>query len=241
MDDMTLYRRNLAVVHHLGYKGHADDCAPGVLALATPYRGTTIVEIGCGSGALTTHLVDAGHDVVATDASPAMLDLAREAVPGADVRRLTLPDDPIPRAGMILGVGHPLNYLSTSEDVDRAISNCLEALMPGGMLVVDVCDLDYAATRSGGETFADIHDDWAIYVKFSLPEPARFVRDISTFVKAEDGRWDRDDEVHTNILIDLGQLAQRLRDIGVEVSVDDAFGDETLPSGLRVLKIRRPG
>lgn len=45
------------------------------------------------------HLVAAGHRVIATDAPPAMLDVARETVPAAlEVRRLTLPDDPIPDA-----------------------------------------------------------------------------------------------------------------------------------------------
>ena len=73
------YRRDLALVHHLGFGFHADACAPGLLALLEPIRasGGVVLEVGCGSGLLTKYLVDAGHRVIATDASPAMLDLAR--------------------------------------------------------------------------------------------------------------------------------------------------------------------
>ena len=73
------YRADLALVHHLGFGFHAARCAPGILALLEPVRkrGGLVVELGCGSGLLTRYLVDAGHRVIATDASPAMLDLAR--------------------------------------------------------------------------------------------------------------------------------------------------------------------
>jgi SAM-dependent methyltransferase len=87
------YRPGLARAHHLGYGFHADRCAPGILALLAPVRARDglVLELGCGSGLLTRYLTDAGHRVVATDASPAMLDLARDYAPAAEIRRLTLP------------------------------------------------------------------------------------------------------------------------------------------------------
>lgn len=92
------YRHDLALIHHLGFGFHADACAPGIIDLLAPVRARDglVVEIGCGSGQLTRHLLEAGHRVVATDASDAMLDLARRHTPGAqDIRRLRLPDDAI--------------------------------------------------------------------------------------------------------------------------------------------------
>src|SRR5215831_11598969 len=98
-DDGTYYRDDLSLVHHRGFGFHADLCAPGILELLAPVRERDglVVEIGCGSGLLTRHLVDAGHRVLATDASPAMLELARATVPDAvGVELLTMPDDPVP-------------------------------------------------------------------------------------------------------------------------------------------------
>ncbi len=73
------YRRDLALVHDRGFGFHAEMCAPGILARLEPVRerGGLVLEVGCGSGLLTRYLVDAGHRVLATDASPAMLELAR--------------------------------------------------------------------------------------------------------------------------------------------------------------------
>jgi hypothetical protein len=60
--------------------------------------------------------VDAGYRVIATDASPAMLDLARAYATGAqEIRELVLPDDSIPQADAIVSIGHVLSYLLDPE------------------------------------------------------------------------------------------------------------------------------
>src|SRR5919109_4606241 len=103
------YQPDLALVHHLGFGFHADACAPGILALLEPVRERSglVLEVGCGSGLLTRHLIEAGHRVIATDASRAMVDLAKDYTEGAeDVRVLVLPDDPLPEADAIVSVGH---------------------------------------------------------------------------------------------------------------------------------------
>ena len=140
----TYYQRDLALVHHLGFGVHADTCAPGILELLAPVRsnGGLVVELGCGSGLLTRHLVDAGHRVVATDASPAMVELARRHVPEADsIEQLTRPDDPSRPADAIVSVGHVVNYLPDEAAIDRALVAIAEALRPGGVVIFDVCDL----------------------------------------------------------------------------------------------------
>ncbi len=158
------YRSALALVHHRGFGFHADTCAPGILSLLEPVRARRdlVVELGCGSGALSRHLVDAGHRVVATDASPAMLDLARERVPGAHSRQVVLPDDPIPVADAIVSVGHVLNYLADETSVDRALTRIADALAPDGILALDLCDREWGETRRDTPALGRAGDDWAI-------------------------------------------------------------------------------
>ena len=127
------YRDDLALVHHKGFAFHAEACAPGILALLDPIRQRNglVLEIGCGSGLLTERLIGAGHRVVATDASPAMLSLAREVAAGAEeFLGLTLPDDAIPKADAIVGVGHALKYLPSRESIDLALVNLARSLLP---------------------------------------------------------------------------------------------------------------
>ena len=232
------YRRDLARVHHLGFAFHAEACAPGILELLEPVRRRNglVVEIGCGSGLLTRALVDAGHRVVATDASPAMLELAEQWASGAEeIRRVTLPDDVLPPADAIVGVGHALNYLPDAEAIDRALTAMARALRPGGVLALDLCDPAWGAARQNAPNLGLVDDEWAIVSRFSTPTPERFVRDMTTFVLDEDGSWHRDDERHENVLVDTATIPQLFAALGVDVQVSNAFGHEHLPVGLRTL------
>jgi SAM-dependent methyltransferase len=133
------YHHDLALVHHRGFGFHARACAPGILRRLEPVRtrGGVVLELGCGSGLLTRELIAAGHRVIATDASPAMLELARGYAPAADIRPLVLPDDPLPPADAVVSVGHPLSYLPDEHAIDRALTAIARALRPGGIFAID--------------------------------------------------------------------------------------------------------
>lgn len=234
-----VYRHDLAVVHHLGFGFHAAACAPGILGLLAPLHAQRglVLEFGCGTGLLTKELVAAGHRVIATDASLAMLDVARELIGdrAEEMRQLTLPDDPVPRADAIVAVGHPLNYLPDAGAIDQALIAIAEALHPGGLLAIDICDLEWGRARREAPNFAEVTEDWAIITKYSMPSADRFVRDITTFLPNPDGSWRRDSEHHENVLIDTARIPALLRQHGVEAQVGASFGTETHPAGLRVV------
>lgn len=237
------YRPDLALVHHRGFGFHADASAPGILELLTAVRDRNglVLELGCGSGLLTRYLVDAGHRVIATDASPAMLDLARTTVPDAEeIRLLTLPDDLLPPADAIVSIGHVLSYLPDEPALDRALVAVAEALRPGGVVALDLCDLEWGSARVDAPIQGRVGDDWAIITETSVPSPDRFVREMTTFVRAPDGTWRRDDERHDNVLIDTNRVPALLREHGVESTVLPAFGGESPPVGLRVVVGHRP-
>jgi SAM-dependent methyltransferase len=232
------YRRDLALVHHLGYGFHADACAPGILALLEPVRAREglVLELGCGSGLLTRHLVEAGHRVVATDASPAMLELAREVAPGAEeIRRVTLPDDPLPACDAIVSVGHVLSYLPDEASVERALVACAAALRPGGVFAIDLCDLRWGEARRDGPNHGRVEEEWAIVTRFDLPRPNLFVREMTTFLREDDGTWRRDDERHENVLLDTSRLPELMAAHDLDVRVAESFGDEQNPEGLVTL------
>ncbi len=229
------YRADLARVHHDGFAFHADDAAPGIVELLEPVkrRGGLVIELGCGSGLLTRHLAEAGVRVIGTDASPAMLELAREHAPGAEaIRRLTLPDDPIPDADAIVSVGHVLSYLPDEASVDRALTHVADALRPGGLLALDLCDLAYNEARRDATSVGWTGDGWALVTEFSMPSPTRFVREMAIFTLNDDDTWRRDDERHDNVLIDTSRVPVLLAEHGVEATLGSRFGEYALPEGL---------
>jgi SAM-dependent methyltransferase len=238
---VSYYQHDLAFVHDRGYGGHADRCAPGILELLAPVHGGLVLELGCGSGALTRHLLAAGHRVIATDASADMLALARSALARsaldghADLRVLTLPDDPLPPADAIVSVGHVISYLPDAAAVDRALAAAAGALRPSGVLAIDILDLDYGRIRADDPPFSRSEEDFAIIAVFSVPAPDRFVRDITTFVPDGAGGWRRGRERHENVLVDTSLIPARLASCGVRATVGTRFGTAELPPGLRAV------
>ncbi len=240
---MAYYREDLARAHHLGFGFHAELCAPGILNLLEPVMAAKglVLELGCGSGLLTRYLVEAGHRVTATDASPAMIELARSYVPGAEaIQVLTLPDDQLPAADAIVSIGHVLSYLPDEDAVWRGLSALAGAVRPGGVVALDICDLEWGRARRGAPTQGWVADDWALITQFSLPTAERFVRQMTVFNRNDDGSWHRDDERHENVLIDTSAIPEVLARNGIEAVVGNSFGGEELPPGLRTVIGTRP-
>jgi len=232
---MAYYRADLAQVHHHGFAGHAQACAPGVLDLLEPVRGGTVLEIGCGSGLLTRELAAAGHRVMAVDASSAMLALlSTQELPGVDTQLIRLPAV-LPAADAVVGVGHILNYLPDTAAVDRTWAAIATALRPGGVLALDICDLEYGRARRDAPPLGRVGEDWAIVTEFSRPRPDLFVREMTTFVRDVDGAYRRDHERHDNVLLDTRALPEKLAKLGLRVIIANAFGSEELPVGLRTV------
>jgi SAM-dependent methyltransferase len=231
------YRPDLALVHHRGFGFHAEACAPGILRVLEPVaaRRGVVLELGCGSGLLTRELVEAGHRVVATDASAAMLDLARAEVPGAEVRQLVLPDDPLPQVDAVVSVGHVLSYLPDRDALERALVAVAGALRPQGILAIDLCDLEWGTARRQLLDSGRAGDDWAIVTRYSMPTDDCYVRDMTTFLPNGDGTWRRDDEHHETVLVDTETVPALLAAHGVDAMVGRSFGGEVLPVGLRTI------
>jgi SAM-dependent methyltransferase len=235
MPESPYYRADLALVHHEGFGFHADAVAPGVLGLLEPVleRHGLVLEIGCGSGLLTRYLVNAGHRVLATDASPAMLDIARVYAAGAEgVELLRLPDDAVPAADAIVSVGHPLSYLDDEHQVRASLTAMARALRPGGILALDLCDFEWGEARLDQAPQVWSGDDWVLITRTSVPDRRTYRRDMTTFRRATGELWRRDDEVHDNTLIATAEVPGLLAAAGLEAEVRSSFGDEELPRGL---------
>ena len=242
--DDPYYREALARVHHEGFGFHADACAPGILAHLAPVleRGGLVLEVGCGSGLLTRHLTDAGHRVLATDASPAMIEIARTHAPDAvDHRVLALPDDPLPEADAIVSTGHALSYIDTRERLDAALVACADALRPGGVLALDLEDLSTRDAQMARPPAVWVGEDWAMFMERVSDGPTHFARSMTVFVEEDDGRYRREHERHDNVLVDVaGVVAPLLEARGLQVEVGPSFGVETNMEGLMVVTAVRP-
>ena len=242
--DDPYYRAALARVHHEGFGFHADACAPGILGLLAPIleRGGLVVEVGCGSGLLTKHLTGAGHRVIATDASPAMLDIARTHAPDVlEHRVVALPDDPLPEADALVSTGHALSYIDTQARLEAALVACARALRPGGVLALDLEDLSTRDSQMARPPAAWVGESWAMFMERVSDSPTHFARSMTTFIREDDGRYRREHERHDNVLIDVpGVVPPLLEAEGLDVQIGPSFGHEVNMEGLMVVVATRP-
>ena len=190
---------------------------------------------------LARELLIAGFSVHAVDASPAMIELARDYAHGARVDVLRLPtglatgaDAALPESDAVVSTGHVLNYLDTRDDIAQALGELARAVRAGGVLAIDLMTARFAERRDISQVHAKVTDDWAIVTRFSRPAPHRFDRRITVFRRSGDG-WRRSDEHHRNVTFEVDDALRVLRDNGIDAHPRAAFGDEKLPEGLIVL------
>jgi SAM-dependent methyltransferase len=94
---------------------------------------STVVELGAGTGKLTELLVDAGHDVIATDPLPTMLTHLRKRVPDARVAVADAEHIPVPsRSTDVVVCAQSFHWF----DHRVALPEIARVLRPGGVLAL---------------------------------------------------------------------------------------------------------
>lgn len=157
---------------------------PAVQSKCPPLAGTRVLEAGCASGALTQWLVDQGPArVVALDASPTLVGLARERLgERAEVRvhDLHAPLDFLPDDSVDVVVSSlTLHYL---EDWVPVLAEFRRVLAPGGAVVLSTHHPlnDFELSPSGNYfEVEELRDEWP---SFGPPTP------VVTFFRRPLGR-----------------------------------------------------
>ncbi|WP_269931456.1 class I SAM-dependent methyltransferase [Aminobacter sp. HY435] len=100
----------------------------------------TILDMGCGTGLLTTALAARGHLVTGADPAAAMLDIARQRPHGdrvkwieSDAARLDLEA----RFDLIVMTGHVFQVFLSDEAISAALGNLRRHLAPDGRLIFE--------------------------------------------------------------------------------------------------------
>jgi SAM-dependent methyltransferase len=127
-DDARLRRRAAAFTG----AGSAVDARVRVVAAIAAARPRRVLEVGCGWGELADWIArDTGAEVIATDLSPHMVELARER--GVDAGIVDVQDLPFDDDGFDVVVAAWMLY--HVPDLDRGIAELARVLHTGGRLV----------------------------------------------------------------------------------------------------------
>jgi SAM-dependent methyltransferase len=179
--------RDQKLEHALSFGGVADvyeASRPGYPAEAVAWLvrqdEARVIDVGAGTGKLTRALASAGHEVVAVDPSPEMLEVLRKTVQGVETlvgtgERMPLPDESAD-AVTFAQAWHWVEALKASEEVGRV-------LKPGGHLGliwnfrddrVDWVRELSVAMHADGDQYTDGMGDPHVHAPFGEPERAQF-------------------------------------------------------------------
>jgi ubiquinone/menaquinone biosynthesis C-methylase UbiE len=132
---------------------YSRELAPRFLDFAGIAAGTRALDVGCGSGVLTSALADrlGAASVAAADPSESLLAACADRVPDADVRRAPAEELPWPDGSFDAVLAQlVLNFVA---DADAAVSEMSRVAAPGGILAS--CTWDYAGGMRMLHTFWD--------------------------------------------------------------------------------------
>ncbi|HEY7136934.1 MAG TPA: class I SAM-dependent methyltransferase [Acidimicrobiia bacterium] len=244
MGELPFYGPDQAAIHDERFGDLARDAARLVLdglARAGLHDGT-IVDLGCGSGILARAVGDAGYAVRGVDISPAMVDLARQRAPEADLRVGSLHDVEIPPCVAVTAIGEALNYATDARAGLDALARLAErvrgALAPGGLFAFDVAMPGRHGVDPVREVFHD-HDTWALRMRAEEhADDVSLERRITIFKDTRgDGCYRRSDELHVLRLYRRDDVVRALGAAGFDVEVRDRYASaspSTPPSGWAV-------
>ncbi len=116
-----------------------------VLELASVRAGTRMLDAGCGAGGASVLARERGATISGCDISDAMLAIARERLPGADLRLCELENLSFADAAFDAVVS--INSLQFVPDPARAARELLRVTAPGGCVMVVVWSIDHCEQK----------------------------------------------------------------------------------------------
>jgi len=150
--------------------------AGAIKEAAQPNRSMAALEIGCGTGLVTTELAPLLKSVLAIDTSDGMLGVLKEKISVLGLNNITAKHlDLLADASGLAGASFDLIYSSMVfhhiKDTGRVLRSCRALLAPGGLLCV--ADLD--------------HEDGSFHEEMPGVEHPGFEREKLAALAAESG------------------------------------------------------
>lgn len=206
-----------------------------------------VLDMGCGPGRLLPGMTEMGWSVVGFEPDERFHEAASvraSRLDGAEVVHGGWGDlDHRERFDLAIAINGPFAYLLTRDDRRDALHRTHSSLREGGVLVLDVPDLEALQKREEvvATDSAEL-DGRRVLLRqirsFDLSR-SRYVQVNEYRVERPDGDWDRVETTHHHCILtesDLGELASetRFRDVRIQ----DGYGEEA-EGGRRLLLTAR--
>lgn len=183
-----------------------------------------ILDLGCGTGRLTSMVAQNGYSVIGVDSSSEMLAIARERLQSQNMTTLPLLQQDIRELdlnesfGVIYSFCDTINYLLEDDDVQITFAHVARHLEKGGLFLFDVHSPFKITDHFASGPIVDEDESIAyIWVPDVDPLTLRVDHHLHFFVQQENGLYRRYSEIHQQRGYTLKQLEGWLRAVHLEV------------------------
>jgi SAM-dependent methyltransferase len=110
-------------------------------ALRIAPAGCRLLDVGCGTGVFLEAAIAAGIDGHGIDSAPEMIDIAERRLGGGRVRVQRMQDiSDVSAYHVVCALSWTIHYCETEVELDDVIRRCRDALLPGGLLILQVAN-----------------------------------------------------------------------------------------------------
>lgn len=184
--------------------------------------GKLLLDMGCGTGNLTTRLAAMGYDVVASDASAEMLSVAAGKSDGS-IRYICQDMTETELYGAVevaVSTLDSINHLESPEDIQTCFARLAENMEPGGVFVFDVNTVYKHREILAENTFVyDVEGVYCVWQNTFRPEDNGVDIELDLFFENDDGTYDRAYESFGEIALEQEEIEIMLVKAGFEVKL----------------------
>lgn len=189
-----------------------------------------VLDLGCGTGAMTGLLAQKGYDMIGVDNSEEMLAEAmkKKTESGMDILYLLQDMQEFELYGTVravVSVCDSLNYITEKEElleVFRLVNNYLD---PKGIFLFDMNTVHKYRDILGDTTIAENRDEGSFIWENSYdPEEKINVYELAVFLPREDGLYEKCEELHCQKAYEQSEIEELIQKAGMElIAVYDAY------------------
>lgn len=199
-----------------------------------------VLDLACGTGTLTKALDEKGYEMIGADASPEMLQKAKEKNP--DTLFLNQPMEDFELYGTVGAIVCSLdsiNYLLDDESLYETFRLCNNYLEPDGLLIFDI-NTEYKFKNVLADNIFTFDSDEIFYTwENNYVEEEKLCDFYLTFFVKDGEQYTRFDELHTERAYSDDEIVKALEMNGFSVieKLDDFTGNPANKTSQRVMYV----
>ncbi|RDY24395.1 class I SAM-dependent methyltransferase [Romboutsia maritimum] len=194
-----------------------------------------ILELACGTGNMTIPLTKKNYDIAGIDISDEMLSVAREKAEKEGVELVLLQQDiaeldfEITNLDCVLCACDGFNYITYDDDLENVFTKTHELLKEDGIFIFDISSFYKLSNILGNNMYGENREDISYMWQNYFDEEENLVEmELAFFIKDEDGRFDRFEEVHQQRAYTEEEIVSMLKKSGFNYI--KTYGDFTFES-----------